>query len=102
MRLERGFERCGSRFAITAQEDIDTLLGSLEGALAMARELHAALEAAQRLIERQITVLERLDELFELGERLLEVWRLGIARHVPPGRSDAREGISSRRAVNAG
>jgi hypothetical protein len=40
--------------------------------LTLARELHAALELLQRLLERQIAALHARDERFELLERLLE------------------------------
>ena len=47
----------------------------------MARELDAALEGLQRLIERQLAALEALHQLLELGERLLEVGVFGVAGH---------------------
>jgi len=48
------------------------MLGRLERALAVAGEGHAPLECLQRFIERQVAALEALDELLELGQRLLE------------------------------
>ncbi len=39
----------------------------------MARQLHAALEGLQRLIERQVAALQALDQRLELGQRLLEI-----------------------------
>ena len=56
-----------------AQQDLDLLFGLLQRALAHARQLHAALELLQRFVQRQVALLELLDDGFELGERALEV-----------------------------
>src|SRR5262245_22757247 len=66
------------RRAALAQQDLDFLLGLLESALADARQLHAALEVTQRLVERQVALLEFLDDRFQLGDRALEVGSRGL------------------------
>ena len=49
------------------------LLRSGERSLAFARESHALLEGAQRLIERQIARLELCHQCFELSQGSLEL-----------------------------
>ena len=56
-----------------AQKDLDFLLGSFQRGLAVARQLHAALEGLERLIERQVAALEALDQALKLGQSFLEV-----------------------------
>src|SRR5690606_25035458 len=56
-----------------AEQDLDLLLCRFQSALALAGELHAALEGLERLIERQIAAFQTLDELLELGKGLLEI-----------------------------
>ena len=51
---------------------IDFLLRLLQCRLTLPRELHAALEFLQRLLERQVAALETRDERFELLERFFE------------------------------
>ena len=58
------------------------MLHSLERCLAVARERNAALEDLQRLIERQIAVLETLDQAFELRKRLFEVGAFAVTRQI--------------------
>src|SRR5688500_13340085 len=55
-----------------AFEDLHLLLGGLELLLAKARQLDAALVRRQRLLERQLAALHLRNDLFQLGERLLE------------------------------
>ena len=54
-------------------EHFDAALGLFELGVAEARELHAALEELERLLEREIAFLERLDDRLELGDGGLEV-----------------------------
>ena len=51
------------------------MLGLLECALARTGELHAALEVAQRVVQRQVALLELVDDRFQLGKRAFEVHR---------------------------
>src|SRR5690606_38768409 len=64
---------------VLAEQDFHLMLGILERALAQARQLNAALELAQGLFEREISLFEPFDDLFELGERAFEVARGWIA-----------------------
>ena len=47
--------------------------GGAELVVAVARQLDAALEQRERLVERQVAVLELLDDLLELGDGGFEV-----------------------------
>src|SRR5215212_9092413 len=66
------------RRAALAQQDLDFLFGLFQSALTRARQLHAALEVAQRFVERQLALLEFFDDCFQLGERALEVGSRGL------------------------
>src|SRR5258708_1803699 len=50
--------------------------------MAKARELNAPLVKRERLFERQIAVLEFLDDRFEFGDRALEVFNGGVGHQV--------------------
>jgi hypothetical protein len=77
LRIERRSLELVRRAAL-AHQDLDLLLGLLQCALTDARQLHAALEVAQRLVERQLALLELLDDRFELGKRALEIGSRGL------------------------
>src|SRR5258708_10655799 len=66
------------RAAGALRQDLDPLLRGLQGGLAIARQLHAALEAAQGLIERQVTRLHARDQRLELSDRGLKAGFLGF------------------------
>src|SRR5581483_8287872 len=67
-------ERVGRGLQLAALvEDLDALLGGLEARVAEARELHAAFVQRERLLEREIAVLELLDDRLEFGDRRFEV-----------------------------
>ncbi len=63
-------------FAGLFQQDFDLLLGLLESRLAAAGQHDAALEGRERLLQRQVTVLQALDEFLEIAHRGLEIQRL--------------------------
>jgi len=63
--------------SVAFQEDLDFLLGRLQGSLAMARQFHAALESLQRLLEWQIAALQALHQALELAQRALKVRCIG-------------------------
>ena len=67
------------KFATTLEENLDLLLGRLQGALAVAGEGDAALEEFQGLIQRQVPALESLGEGFQLGQSLFEVRDFAVA-----------------------
>src|SRR5262249_31010015 len=83
-----GFFPGGSReglnvwLATAVQQDLDLLLRRLQARLAVARECHATLKPAQRLIQRYVCLLEPLHEALELSERLFEVHGFTVTRHV--------------------
>src|SRR5262249_7773304 len=54
-------------------EDLDAALGVLETGVAEPRELHAALVEGERLLEREVAILELLHDRLELGDRRLEI-----------------------------
>ena len=70
--LEAKRRRRRPHFA-TLVEDLDAALGLLELRVAEARELHAALEERERLLEREVALFERLDDRLELGDGGFEV-----------------------------
>jgi hypothetical protein len=74
--------------AASSQQDLDFLLRLLERALARTRELHAALEVAQRVVQGQVALFELVDDRFQLGERAFEVGR-GFGDGFGGGRSFA-------------
>src|SRR6267154_1527551 len=55
-------------------EDLDATFGLLQPRVAETRELYAALVQLQGLLEREVPLLELLDDGFELGDRGLEVF----------------------------
>src|SRR5688572_5110793 len=59
--------------AAASKENLHFLFGLLERTLTRACELHAALEMAQRVVQRQVAPLELVDDGFELGQRAFEV-----------------------------
>ncbi len=63
--------------------------------MAVARERHAALEERERLVERQVAVLELLDDGFELRDGGLEVLD-GIGHYDP---CSTRQGSSPSASV---
>src|SRR5690606_13889618 len=56
------------------------LLRFLQHRLALARELHTALELRKRLLERELAALEPLDERLQLRERFLELTEVRFRR----------------------
>ncbi len=70
------FEGFRLQFATALEQNLDLLLGRLQGALAVAREGHAALEQLERLIQWQVAALESLHEGFQFGQGLFEVGTL--------------------------
>src|SRR5437773_249433 len=69
-----GPERRGRRFQLAALvEDLDATLGLLQPRVAEARELYAALVELKGLLEREVSLLELLDDRFELGDGGFEV-----------------------------
>src|SRR5258706_7266827 len=67
-----------ARAAGALRQDLDPLLCGQQGALAIARQLHAALEAAQGLIQRQVARLHARDQRLELSNRGLKAGFLGL------------------------
>jgi hypothetical protein len=59
-------------------ENLDAPLCRLEPRMTEARELDAALEELERLLEREVSLLERLDDRLELGQRGFEIFDRGI------------------------
>src|SRR5688572_8168809 len=64
-------------------EDFDAPLGLLEPRVAEPRELHAAFEQLQRLLERDVAVLELLDDRVELRQRGFEILDRWIHKCLP-------------------
>src|SRR5258706_10664335 len=62
------------------REDLHPLLRRLQGGLALARQLDAALKAAQGLIQRQVAGLHAGDQRLEFRDRGLKAGFLGV-RH---------------------
>ena len=76
-------ERGRSRLEVAAiVEDVDAALRRLESPVAVAREGDAALVQLERGLERQIAVLDLLDDAFELGDGGLEILDRGIPEQV--------------------
>ena len=59
--------------AVALVQDLDPALGVFEPAVAEPGEVHAAFVELQRRLERQVALLELLDDRLELGDRRLEV-----------------------------
>src|SRR5262249_40930243 len=81
-----GGEGCRRRLQLTALvENFDAALGLLELRMAEPRELDTPLVEGQRLLERQVTLLELLDDGLELGDGGFKVFdgRVGHYRDVP-------------------
>src|SRR5665213_1897468 len=71
---QRAGERRWRRLELAAlAEDLDAPLRFLEPRVAEARQLHAAFVEHQRLLERQVAVLELLHGRLELGDRGFKV-----------------------------
>jgi hypothetical protein len=76
--------RSGSRRVCATSELFDLALGRVEPLLAEAVELLAPLPELERLVERRFTGLEAMDDLLELGLRLLERHRVFSTRAPKP------------------
>lgn len=70
-------ESFNTRLPAALEENLDLLLRGPQGALAMACQLHAALEGPQSFLQRKIATLQALHKALQLPERVLEVGRLG-------------------------
>ena len=62
-------------------QDQNALLRLLQLLLALARQLHAALEMAEGLVQRQVAGLHAAHEGLELGQRRFEAGFLGLLAH---------------------
>ncbi len=65
----------GFGLARLAQQDFHLLLGLPERDLALASEGHSALESLQGFFERQVALLELLDDGFKIAQGFLEIGR---------------------------
>src|SRR5206468_10259300 len=63
-------------------QNLDAALGLFEPRVTEAGELHATLVERQRLLERQIALLELLDDRFELGDGAFEIFDRRISHSV--------------------
>src|SRR5262245_46984598 len=71
-----GFVRkgCGRRLQFAAfVQDLDAALGLLEPRVTEARKLYAAFVERERLLERQVALLELLHDRLELGNSGFEI-----------------------------
>src|SRR6186713_310598 len=55
------------------EQQLDLELGLFQRGLAGAVQRHPALEGLERIVEREVALLDALHELFQLVERVLEV-----------------------------
>ena len=70
--LRRERRRARAPLLVDAEELLHLLLSGVEALLRHARELYPLLEQPQRLLQRKIAALQRLDDLGETLDGLLE------------------------------
>src|SRR5262249_40095045 len=76
-------QRRGRRLDLAALvDDLHAALGLFELRMAEARQLDAALEQCERLLEGEVPLFERLDDGFQFGDRRFEVLDGRIVAHV--------------------
>src|SRR5712692_3716158 len=75
-------ESLGGEFAIRFfEKNFDAAFCLFELFLAFAGERHAFFEESHRIVQRKLRAFEPADDLFEAGERALEIgllWRFGL------------------------
>jgi hypothetical protein len=82
-------------------EHLNAALGVLESGVAEPGQLHAALVQRERLLEREVALLQGLDDALELADRRFEVVRAVVGAHASCSEGSVRDMPRSVRAAVA-